>query len=180
MTVSYTLIRSNRKTIAIEIAKGGQVLVRCPNKMPAYAIEDFIQKKANWIQTHVQKAKQGASAEPFTDEQIQAFRQRTNMLLQTRLPILSQKVGVNYQKVTVRNQQTRWGSCSSKGNLNFNCLLALVPDWVLDYVIVHELCHRKQMNHSCKFWLEVEKVCPDYKAARKWLKENGNSLISRL
>ena len=83
-------------------------------------------------------------------------------------------MGVKYGRITVRRQKTRWGSCSSKGNLNFNCLLMLCPDFVVDYVVVHELCHLKQMNHSERFWAEVERVLPQYKEARKWLKENGN------
>ena len=79
---------------------------------------------------------------------------------------------------TIRDMKTRWGSCSSKGNLNFNCLLMLAPPEVLDYVVVHELCHRKQMNHSKAFWLEVEKVLPNYKEVRKWLKEEGSQMIT--
>ena len=89
-------------------------------------------------------------------------------------------VGVTYGRITIRSQHTLWGSCSSKGNLNFNCLLMLTPPEVLDYVVVHELCHRKEMNHSVRFWAEVEHVLPDYEIRRKWLRENGTALISRL
>ena len=89
-------------------------------------------------------------------------------------------MGVTYGRITIRNQVSRWGSCSSVGNLNFNCLLMLAPPEVRDYVVVHELCHRKEMNHSPAFWAEVEKMIPDYKAHKKWLKDNGTALISRL
>ena len=89
-------------------------------------------------------------------------------------------VGVSYSRITVRSQRTKWGSCSSKGGLNFNCLLLLAPTEVLDYVVVHELCHRLEMNHSARFWAEVERVLPDYAAARKWLRQNGGSLLARL
>ena len=89
-------------------------------------------------------------------------------------------VGVTYGRITIRSQHTLWGSCSSKGNLNFNCLLMLTPPEVLDYVVVHELCHRKEMNHSARFWAEVGRVIPDYEIQRKWLRENGTALISRL
>ena len=89
-------------------------------------------------------------------------------------------MGVDYGQITIRSQKTRWGSCSSKGNLNFNCLLLLAPPEVLDYVVVHELCHRKEMNHSPRFWAEVARVMPDYKVRRKWLKDNGNGLMQLL
>lgn len=91
----------------------------------------------------------------------------------------AEKIGVDYGRITIRCQKTRWGSCSSSGNLSFNCLLMLVPESVRDYVIVHELCHRKEMNHSARFWREVAEVCPDYQASRAWLRKNGGALIAR-
>lgn len=87
-------------------------------------------------------------------------------------------VGVDYGRITIRMQKSRWGSCSSKGNLNFNCLLMAMPEEIRDYVVVHELCHRKQMNHSDKFWAEVEAVLPDYKEKRKWLRDNGEKIMT--
>ena len=89
-------------------------------------------------------------------------------------------VGVTYDRITIRSQRTRWGSCSSRGNLNFNCLLMLAPEKVVDYVVVHELCHRKEMNHSPRFWAEVERILPDYRQSKRWLKENGQSLMGQL
>ena len=88
------------------------------------------------------------------------------------------KVGVRYGRITIRTQKTRWGSCSSKGNLNFNCLLMLASEEVQDYVVVHELCHLKEMNHSKRFWQEVERVMPNYKVHKKWLKEHGGKIMS--
>ena len=92
----------------------------------------------------------------------------------------AKKIGVTYGRITIRCQRTRWGSCSEKGNLNFNCLLMKVPEEVLDYVVVHELCHRLEMNHSPRFWSEVEKIFPDYRAREKWLRENGKLLIRQV
>ena len=87
---------------------------------------------------------------------------------------------MTYGRITIRNQRSRWGSCSSQGNLNFNCLLMLSPPEVIDYVVAHELCHRKEMNHSPKFWAEVERVMPDYKQRQKWLKDNGTAIMTRI
>ena len=176
----YTVIRSNRKTVSIQITPDGQVQVRCPSRMPITAVEAFVREKEDWIKKHLEKQKAQSKAEPFTDAQLQALAMQTKAQLQERLPLFAQKIDVTYHRVAVRSQRTRWGSCSSKGNLNFNCLLALVPTEVFDYVIVHELCHRKEMNHSPKFWAEVEKQLPHYKTCRKWLKDHGSALIRRL
>ena len=177
---AYKLIRSARKTLAIQITPEGQVVVRCPNRLPVRAVEAFLLEKAEWIRGHLEAKQNAPKAEPFTDAQLRAFAVRTRQLLDERLPVLSRAAGVSYQKVTVRAQRTRWGSCSSKGNLNFNCLLALVPPEVFDYVVVHELCHCREMNHSSRFWAEVEALLPHYKASKKWLKEEGSALILRL
>ena len=84
---------------------------------------------------------------------------------------------MTYGRITVRDQKTRWGSCSQTGNLNFNFRLILAPSEVLDYVVVHELCHRRQMNHSTQFWQEVAQVLPDYRKRKAWLTENGWRLM---
>lgn len=83
---------------------------------------------------------------------------------------------VTYQRITIRDQKTRWGSCSTKGNLNFNFRLIMAPPEVLDYVVVHELCHRIHMNHSQLFWDEVGKVLPDYQSSKEWLKQHTRQL----
>lgn len=147
--MEVTVIKSNRKTIAIQVDFNQNVTVRAP-----YSV-----------------------SEKLTFEQIRELADKACVTIPARVEYFAKIIGVTYGRITIRNQKTRWGSCSSKGNLNFNCLLMLAPPEVLDYVVVHELCHRKQMNHSKAFWAEVEKVCPDYKAAKKWLKEEGSQLI---
>ena len=117
---------------------------------------------------------------PLTDAQLSGLKKRAKIAFRERVGYYAPLVGVSYGQITIRSQKTRWGSCSSKGNLNFNCLLLLAPPEVLDYVVVHELCHRKEMNHSPRFWAEVARVMPDYKVRRKWLKDNGNGLMQLL
>ena len=179
MTLSYQIIRSDRKTIGIQIMPDGSVTVRCPKRMRSDAIKRFVESKSDWIEKHLTN-RFPRNEEKLTDSELKELRERTRILVTERARHFAPLVGVTYNQIAIRSQRTRWGSCSSKGNLNFNCLLALVPPEVLDYVVVHELCHRKELNHSDRFWTEVEKVLPDYKIRKKWLKDNGTNLIARL
>ena len=182
--MKVTVIRSNRKTVAIQVNSDLSVTVRAPRSVSEKDIEEILKKKEAWISKHIEKikeTKERVEAEPtekLTREKVIALAEEAFKVIPERVEYFAKVIGVTYGKITVRNQKTRWGSCSSKGNLNFNCLLMLAPPEVLDYVVVHELCHRKQMNHSKAFWLEVEKVLPDYKEARKWLKEDGSQIIT--
>lgn len=182
--MKVTVIRSNRKTVAIQVNSDLSVTVRAPRSVSEKDIEEILKKKEAWISKHIEKIKETKErfeAEPtekLTREKVIALADEALKVIPERVEYFAKVIGVTYGKITVRNQKTRWGSCSSKGNLNFNCLLMLAPPEVLDYVVVHELCHRKQMNHSKAFWLEVEKVLPDYKEARKWLKEEGSQMIT--
>lgn len=182
--MKVTVIRSNRKTVAIQVNSDLSVTVRAPRSASEKDIEEILKKKEAWISKHIEKIKETKErfeAEPtekLTREKVIALAEEALKVIPERVEYFAKVIGVTYGKITVRNQKTRWGSCSSKENLNFNCLLMLAPPEVLDYVVVHELCHRKQMNHSKAFWLEVEKVLPDYKEVRKWLKEEGSQMIT--
>lgn len=182
--MKVTVIRSNRKTVAIQVNSDLSVTVRAPRSASEKDIEEILKKKEAWISKHIEKikkTKERLEAEPtekLTREKVIALAEEALKVIPARVEYFAKVIGVTYGKITIRNQKTRWGSCSSKGNLNFNCLLMLAPSEVLDYVVVHELCHRKQMNHSKAFWSEVEKVLPDYKEARKWLKEEGSQMIT--
>ena len=182
--MKVTVIRSNRKTVAIQVNSNLSVTVRAPRSVSEKDIEEILKKKEAWISKHIEKIKktkerlEAESTEKLTREKVIALAEEALKVIPERVEYFAKVIGVTYGKITVRNQKTRWGSCSSKGNLNFNCLLMLAPPEVLDYVVVHELCHRKQMNHSKAFWLEVEKVLPNYKEVRKWLKEEGSQMIT--
>ena len=116
----------------------------------------------------------------LTDAEIRELADQALDYIPGRVEYFSAMVGVQYGRITIRNQKTRWGSCSGKGNLNFNCLLMLTPPEVIDYVVVHELCHRKEMNHSKAFWDEVERILPDYRQSVAWLKNEGGFIIRRM
>lgn len=176
------LIRARRKTLSIRITQEGNLEIRAPLGMPKGEIEAFLKEKAQWIETHRVKVlaeyAQGQEA-PLGEEEILTLAEQMRQRLPEKLNRHAASMGVTFGRVTIRCQQTRWGSCSSRGNLNFNCLLMLAPEEVLDYVVVHELAHRKQMNHSALFWQEVERECPDYKKSLRWLKDRGGALLSR-
>lgn len=146
-------------------------------------IRDFVQKHIAWIEKQQNRHRREAEARkgicPLTTEEREALTEAARIDLQKRVQCYAGQIGVAYGRITVRNQKTKWGSCSSRGNLNFNFLLMLAPEYVRDYVVVHELCHRKQMNHSPAFWAEVAKALPDYETGRRWLREHGAELMLR-
>lgn len=178
------VVYSNRKSIAIQIKPNGTVVLRAPYGVPKKEINRILEEKRSWIEEHLQEVvkhrEQQRAVPELSKEEIDELADKALKYIPERVKYFAPIVGVNYSRITIRNQKTRWGSCSTKGGLNFNCLLMLMPPEVIDYVVVHELCHRKEMNHSPAFWEEVEKVLPDYKVAKKWLKDNGAELMSRM
>ena len=185
MSQSIKLIRSKRKTISIEITPDAQVIVRAPVYASVSEINRVIGEKADWTDKHLKKMSElqkKRSEEPvqeLTSQDIKLLTTRAKRIIPQRVKYYAGIMGVEYGRITIRMQKSRWGSCSSKGNLNFNCLLMRTPDEIIDYVVVHELCHLKEMNHSPRFWAEVEKIFPDYKERRKWLKDHGNEIMTK-
>ena len=177
------VVRSNRKTMSLEITPQGTVLVRAPLHLPKEEIDRFLQEKSGWIEKYlarVENINRAGEEAPLSMEDIHALADTALQVIPPRVRQRAARMGVTYGRITIRNQQGRWGSCSSMGNLNFNCLLMLAPAEVLDYVIVHELAHRKEMNHSPAFWAQVEAVLPDYRLREKWLKTQGKVLLARM
>jgi predicted metal-dependent hydrolase len=101
------------------------------------------------------------------------YREQTKKLLDNKVPFYGEKLSISYGKVRIRNQKSRWGSCSKEGNLNFNLLLSSLPINIIDYIIIHELFHLVEFNHSVHFWNLVEEAIPSYKNCRNWLRNNG-------
>ena len=179
------LVRSNRRSISIEVTHDLRVIVRAPRRLSEKEINRFVGEKADWIDIHLRKMKERQDvlakdqSKALSEQEIRLLTTRAKRVFPPKVKKYAEIIGVTYGNITIRMQKSRWGSCSGKGNLNFNCLLMNAPEEIVDYVVVHELCHRKEMNHSPRFWAEVEKIMPDYKERRKWLKENGGKLGMR-
>ena len=184
MKNNMSVIRSNRKSISIEIRQDATILVRAPYQMQNTEINRFIKEKEDWIVKHLKKAedrqRKMRDIQKLSVEEIQKLTDLALKIIPVKVKYFAGVMNVSYGRITIRNQKTRWGSCSAKKNLNFNCLLMLAPDEVVDYVVVHELCHLIEMNHSKKFWAQVEPVMPDYKKQKQWLKDHGNEIIGRI
>lgn len=182
--MNIEIIKSNRKSLSIEVKKDLRIIVRAPLFISNRDIEKFIADKSVWIEKTIEKVKvrneQEKSMPKFTAEEIHNLADKALEIIPKRADYYAKIMDVSYGRITIRNQVSRWGSCSQKGNLNFNCLLMLCPAEVIDYVVVHELCHIKEMNHSKKFWSEVSHFCPEYKQHKAQLKGRGNELIGRL
>jgi len=177
------IVRSSRKTKAIEVKKDGRVLVRVPYRSSEASIKEFIDAHRSWINKHVAKVENAIASAPvdkLSADEIRELADKALEVIPEKVAHYAPMVGVTYGRITIRNQRTRWGSCSGKGNLNFNCLLMLAPSEVVDSVVVHELCHRLEMNHSKAFYANVLRVFPDYYKWDKWLKENGNAIMNRM
>ena len=176
--------RSKRKSAAIKITADMQIVVFVPVYVSDNEIERMVISKSKWIDEHMLKVQstidERSKLEKITFEQIKELEDQAVEYIPKRVKYYAEKENFVYNKITIKNLVSRWGSCSTKGNLNFNCLLMLMPDYVIDYIVVHELCHLREMNHSEKFWAEVEKIMPDYQRAELWLKQNGGNLISRM
>ena len=182
--IQFQIIRSPRRTIALEITRTGQVLVRAPKHMAETEIHRFVQEKSDWLMKHLQRREIEKAvleeAGKFTEEEVRKLVRLAKKIIPDKVSYYARLMNVGYGRISIRKQKSRWGSCSREGNLNFNCLLIMAPAEVLDYVVVHELSHRLEMNHSTRFWAHVESVLPNYKSAKKWLKEHGGVLMLRL
>lgn len=164
--------KSLRRSISMRFDRKGILQVKAPVFMTQGQIQSFIEKNQDWIRKQ-QAKKQDSRLEP---EKIEHYKKLARETIPARVAEFATEYGFIYNSIKITSAMTRWGSCTSKKNLNFTYRLVLAPEFVRDYVIVHELCHLRQMNHSKKFWNEVAGIMPEYKIAEKWLKENGASI----
>ena len=177
------LKRSGRKTLSVEIRPDASLLVRAPLAVPEERILSFLEGHSAWIESRRERLLDRIESMPsraLSDDEIRKLADEAVRDIPKRVRHFAPLVGVTCGRITIRNQKTRWGSCSAKRNLNFNCLLMLTPPEVRDYVVVHELCHIREMNHSARFWAQVERVLPDYRVQVRWLRENGAAVMRRM
>lgn len=172
----YSLKRNRRsRGISISIRPGGEVIVTAHPLMPKYAIEAFVRTKQDWIDKHrqVQLTKAPLLTKLEEKKEYQVHKSKALALAHARLEHFNRVYGFKYNSVSIRNTASRWGSCSRSGNLNFSYKIALIPLVQADYIIVHELCHLKEFNHSQRFWDLVAITYPDHKKIRKLLRDTS-------
>ncbi len=168
--MEYTLIYSDRKTLSISV-KGGILTVRAPRRTPRNIIDLFIKKHSEWIEKHLETEKERcAKFNNITEEDIKRLKRDGKKYLKEKTEYFSNIMGLKYGRITITSAKTRFGSCSSRGNISYSYRLMLYPEAAREYVVVHELAHLIEMNHSKRFYAIIERVLPDYKERRRMLK----------
>lgn len=184
MQIDYIIQKSRRRSISLQITDDKKVIIKAPVGTPDSMAIAFIKEKKDWIIKQISKVEDQTNLAKemglLSTDDIKALKKKAKVLIPQRVQYYASLSGITYNKIAIRLQKSRWGSCSREGNLNFNCLLVLMPLEILDSVVVHELCHRKYMNHSKAFYDEVLKIFPDYKRCDKWLKQNGGVYFKRI
>ena len=168
-------IRAKRVIISVKPPK--KVRVAIPNRVSFKSALEFVNLNKPWIQKYLVRIKQLESQRQAVNSSVIINNIKARKKLTSRLHYLAKKHDFTYNKVTIRNQRTRWGSCSHKNNISLNMKLVLLPDEIMDYVILHELVHTRIHNHSKKFWSELDKYVGDGKAAVKRLRKYGLVLL---
>ena len=174
LTIASKTIRSKRRSLALQVDEDGALIVRAPKNLSASAIEAFIREKQAWIERKVRLMAERAKTAPkvFSSTEEKEMRRLAKDAFIERCCHYAAKMKVSFGKIRLSSAKRRWGSCTARGDLNFHWRLVLAPPEILDYVVVHELTHLVERNHSPRFWAKVESQFPAYKTAKKWLKEN--------
>jgi predicted metal-dependent hydrolase len=192
--IDYTLIRSHRRTLCLEI-RDGALVVRSPYLVGGRVIEKFICEKQNWIVRKVTQSKRKIAKPKYIpgekhlflgkkrdlgiyrrEELKKFYKDQTAKIIEDIMFKRDRAYLANNGKIKIKFYRSKWGSCSAKNSLSFNAVLAMAPIEVIEYVVLHELVHTKIKNHSKKFWSEVEKYDFKYKINRKWLRDNKHIL----
>ena len=177
--VGYILKKSKRaKRLRIAVYCDASVIVTAPYRLKENIIEEFIISKSKWLLEKLESFKklEKKSSFKFSKKDYLKHKKEAKKLILERLEYFGKSYGFSYNRVSIKNQKTVWGSCSKKKNLNFNYKILFLPNKLADYIIVHELCHLKEMNHSARFWALVSKIISNFKEIRKELKKHSLGL----
>lgn len=167
--IEYTLEKSlGSRKISLCVCKDAHVVVRAPYFVNIASVENFIREKADWIIKKIDFFTKQVTFLPRAN--YRDVKNEVEIFVQDRVNYFNQFYNFNYNRICIRNHKSKWGSCSNKGNLNFNYRILFLPPNLADYIIVHEMCHLGEMNHSAKFWQLVAKVVPEHKKHRRELK----------
>lgn len=183
MQLTYIIKKSRRRSISVSVMTDNRVLVKAPYGNSERTVQEFLLSKKDWITKYLEKQnreeEKAVSLGLLSADEIKQIKKQARKIIPQRVEYWANKIGITYGHIVIRLQSSRWGSCAQNGNLNFNYLLVLMPTEIMDSVVVHELCHRKYMNHSKEFYAEIDRVFPDYKRCNKWLKDNGGVYMKR-
>lgn len=166
----YELIRSDRRTLAVEITRDGRVLVRAPRRLSQAAIDGFLSRHEAWIARQLEKRRAAPPPPEPTAEEIAALKDRARAALPEKVALWAQRMGVTPTGLKITSARKRYGSCSGKNSLCFSCFLMNCPEGAIDLVVVHELCHIKVKNHGPAFYALLERYLPDYRERKKLLR----------
>ena len=166
------IIYSKRRTVALQVSRRGQVIVRTPWRTPLSFIQKLVEQRRDWIAQALARVTPAGPVRQLSAREKLEFK----LLVRERMDYFAGLMGLKFKKLSIRNTVSRWGSCSRDGNISICRRLILAPPEILDYVIVHELAHLIHHNHSQSFWNMVENYCPHARQKRKWLRDNGDSL----
>lgn len=168
--MEYEIIRSARKTVSLSV-KEGKLIVRSPYGTPTSRLSELVRENIKWIEKQlIKQSSPRIKDKQMTDDEIKALRKSARAVLTSKMEYFSGIMGLKYGRITITSAKTRFGSCNSDGNISFSYLLMLYPEEAIDYVVVHELAHLKEMNHSPAFYKIIAEVLPDYKSRLKLLK----------
>lgn len=179
-TIEYSLKRSRRaRQVRLAVRADGRVVLSMPWRLNETAGERFIKQKADWILEKIAYFEEHTnhSLTKITAKDYIRDKKKVLTLVEERIEYFNKLYNFKFKRICVKNQRTRWGSCSRQGNLNFNFRIIYLPAVMADYIIVHELCHLAELNHSKRFWDLVAKTMPNYKIIRGELKKVGLSLM---
>lgn len=172
--INYNIKKSKRaRNLRLTVNLDGNLTVTVPMFCSMWQAKRFMNKKSDWIIKSIERFKKRGGnrlLHKAGKRDYEKLKEKAKILAFNRVEKFNKFYNYRYNRISIRNQKSRWGSCSAKNNLNYNFRILYLPQELIDYIVVHELCHLKEMNHSYKFWNLVEKTIPDYKKARKKLK----------